>query len=338
MKQITLSNKMDKLGINIFYIFLIFLVLCNIQACRENVKEVKSNSISNKTSRVECFPKDSIDSQNIVTENLNNLKLFNGIKFLKFGTKFQDVSECVKCKDISDKLKSCSLNDTLTYLNLEWSTNLLFYKDLLTRIEIKTTNPELHSVYDKLHFLFGKPNSRKMELIKHDQYKDIIKIKGEYEYCFEPITEELNYYVNFFSEDKYFKRKNGEDIPNYKEFKVFVKKNEQPQMRIEKVKCDFLSIANYVCEWNYDIILNLKTEVSNELYNYDSDNNAYNYPCFSNNIQSEIIMDSDIFHKNIVSKEINNYQNKINLRNDSINREKERREERKKEIEIIKQF
>jgi hypothetical protein len=305
----------------------------NIYSCKENVKEVKSNSINNNINN-ECFKKDSLDIENIDTENLNNLKLFNGIKFLKFGTRFQDAANCVKCKIISDKVKSCLLKDSLNYLNLKWSANLFFYEDLLTRIQINTTNPELNSVYDKLHLLFGKPNSRKFELVNSEQYKDNIRVKGDYEYCFKPIIKNARDYLYYFSEDRYLKRKNGNDYSKSHKFKIYTDEYESPQMRIKNVQCDFFSFADYSCEWNSDIILNLNTKIINGLNNYEPFDKYFSFPYINEVIRSEIIIDSDIKNKKMILNEINEYNDKINNKKDRMNIENKR----KKEIEIIKQF
>lgn len=204
IKQTHKVSDLKKLVVMIIFICFIFFS-CNNSLQSPKESDVRYNNLCNKEYE--------LDAESMEIGDVKNLKIFNGVKFLKFGTNKLNYKECIECYSKEDlKVDTCELTKQLKFLGLMWKCRIFFINDTLSRIELdKINNNSFYDVYKKLSTILGEPNVKDLYVNKGKWHEEIYNVYGSDIRQFEPYYQDINKYISEF------KKKEKSDVENKNE-------------------------------------------------------------------------------------------------------------------------
>lgn len=151
--------------------FLLILVLLN--SCQnDQKKKLLENQSKLFLSTTDCG-RDTVfevDTSKLVAGTVENLKVFNGIKFFKFGSSVETFSPCLECVSIQG-FDSCRFLQGLPFLGHEWEFIVYFFEKSLVGVKMKLKSQsdleinDVRLIYSKLSKVYGEPNVEKLHII-----------------------------------------------------------------------------------------------------------------------------------------------------------------------------
>jgi len=111
-----------------------------------------------------CNTKVFVDESKLKLGKVENLDVYNGIKFLKLGTDKKYYQSCFDSITNTKPIDTCILENQLNFLNKNWITTLYFLGDTLTRIKLIRNTSEIPEENTKLNKIFGLPNLQKLQI------------------------------------------------------------------------------------------------------------------------------------------------------------------------------
>lgn len=157
----------------IIYTYLYFLLIISIQSCK--IKESKQIQSLN-----ECESNlDSLKYSKLKTGEIKNIDILNGIKCLEFNSdisKYQDFGKTTLLKNLSIIIT----NEEFLFKNILWKTEIIFDKEKLVGIVLKSDNiftlNDTRSFYNDFKTLFGEKMNFTLSDINQSINNDFVYI------------------------------------------------------------------------------------------------------------------------------------------------------------------
>jgi len=169
-------------------------------SCKNDQTKVIQSGGSKLFNTTEDCGKDTVfevDTSKLVVGSVENLDVFNGIKFFRFGSSIESFYPCLECFTLQD-IDSCVFKEQLPFLDHEWEFIIYFYKKSLIGVIMKSKSVnemdlnDVRYIYSDLSDVYGEPNMEPLHIEKASQISKEYYIYTDQLKTMEPYSETRN--------------------------------------------------------------------------------------------------------------------------------------------------
>lgn len=186
-----------------YLLFIIFISSCNSNLDRYSTSVVTTDTalsvVNSNETKGNCRESANLNTENLKLGSVKNLQSYNGIKNFKFELAKNTFVDCLECTTIGNGLDSCKIKNSLNFLDKEWTGDVYFINDSLSRIEVQLSNTDLTDVYFRLKTIFGIPNVQNHKVVRSKNSIRNIKVSGNHKRDYRPYSESINDYLSAFN-------------------------------------------------------------------------------------------------------------------------------------------